>query len=532
MIFAAFTALAGTWSLPPLDRDEARFAQATAQMLETGDFVTIRFQDDERNKKPAGVHWLQAASVATFSSAKARQIWAYRIPSMVGVVLAALFTCLAAMRLYDTRTGLLAGMLLASAPLIAAEATIAKTDAILLAMICLAQLAFAHLYANVNEKKETSWRTSLTFWAAHGAGVLIKGPIAPLVSLLTGLGLAAGAEKRRPRWHWLKPMRPITGVILFILMIAPWAVAIGLSTEGRFFADAIGGDMLGKVGDAQEGHVGPPGYHAVLLWILFWPAAALIAPGLIDIWRERKGWRATFFLAWLIPGWIIFEIAATKLPHYVMPLYPALAIIAARYATKAVNNGWAQKIGAAIYAAVGVFAAALLGVIALQQNASWQIIIAGLIAAAGMWIASLFWRGRPFQGGIAASILATAFAWILMTIMLPGLSQLAVSPRLSAALEADDRHPIHNNQAPVALTGFSEPSAIFLLGTETRLMSAADAAAHLTARTISAAIIEARHEDAFNAALNGRAATPIAVIDGLNYSNGDIVSLTIYVTAP
>ena len=74
--FAALTACAGVFSLPPLDRDESRFAQATAQMLETGDFVTIRFQEDERNKKPVGIHWLQAASVAAFSDVAAREIWA------------------------------------------------------------------------------------------------------------------------------------------------------------------------------------------------------------------------------------------------------------------------------------------------------------------------------------------------------------------------------------------------------------------------------------------------------------------------
>lgn len=126
-VFALTVSLAGVWSLPPLDRDEARFAQATAQMLESGDFITIRFQDDERNKKPAGVHWLQAASVTTFSTVEARAIWAYRLPSVIGGVLAALLTYFAAARLYNRETGLYAGLLLAAAPVLTAESTIAKT---------------------------------------------------------------------------------------------------------------------------------------------------------------------------------------------------------------------------------------------------------------------------------------------------------------------------------------------------------------------------------------------------------------------
>src|SRR5262252_9674706 len=84
--------LPGIAAIPPLDRDEARFMQATRQMLETGDFVRIRFQDEARNKKPAGIHWLQAASVALFSSPESAAIWPYRLPSALAAAAAALLT--------------------------------------------------------------------------------------------------------------------------------------------------------------------------------------------------------------------------------------------------------------------------------------------------------------------------------------------------------------------------------------------------------------------------------------------------------
>ena len=71
----------GLTSLPPVDRDEARYIQATRQMLETGDLVQIRFQDEARNKKPIGIYWLQAAAVAAFSSPESAAIWPYRLPS-------------------------------------------------------------------------------------------------------------------------------------------------------------------------------------------------------------------------------------------------------------------------------------------------------------------------------------------------------------------------------------------------------------------------------------------------------------------
>ncbi|MCK5912100.1 MAG: glycosyltransferase family 39 protein, partial [Caulobacter sp.] len=92
-LFAALVALIaglpGLLAMPPLDRDESRFAQATSQMLETGDYVVIKFQDQPRFKKPVGIHWLQAVTVKTFSDAEDRQIWAYRIPSLLGAMLAA-----------------------------------------------------------------------------------------------------------------------------------------------------------------------------------------------------------------------------------------------------------------------------------------------------------------------------------------------------------------------------------------------------------------------------------------------------------
>ena len=531
-LFALVTGMAGLWTLPPLDRDEARFAQATAQMLETGDFIAIRFQEDERNKKPAGIHWMQAASVAAFSNVEAREIWAYRLPSLLGGVLAAVFTFLAGARLYDARTGLLAGLLLASAPVVAAESTIAKTDGMLLALICLAQLAFIHVYAGAEDRQKTGWRWPIIFWTAQGIGALVKGPIAPMISLLTGAGLFLSTRKA----GWLTRLRPITGGIIFILMTLPWLIAIGIATEGRFFTDAIGGDMLGKVGDAQEGHSGPPGYHTLLLWFLFWPAAALIVPGLIQTWRERSEWQARFLLSWTIPAWVVFEIAATKLPHYTSPLYPALAIMAAHAAVSMTRNrSWVLRAGALAFIAIGFCAAALVTVLPMQFSTGptepASAAVAALIAIASILIGTLFWRGRAYHGGIAAACLASLFAWIVMTSVLPGLSQLAVSPRLSTALEIAERHPIHDGAAPVAVAGYNEPSAVFLLGTHTALTSPEDAAARLISGDAGAAIIEARHENAFADALRGAGVHSLAVIDGLNYSNGDDVSLTIYTIA-
>jgi 4-amino-4-deoxy-L-arabinose transferase-like glycosyltransferase len=96
LLCALLLFLPGFFTIPPVDRDEARFAQATKQMVESGDYVDIRFQEDVRYKKPVGIYWLQSAAVETASAlglprAELR-IWVYRLPSLIGAIGAVLMT--------------------------------------------------------------------------------------------------------------------------------------------------------------------------------------------------------------------------------------------------------------------------------------------------------------------------------------------------------------------------------------------------------------------------------------------------------
>ncbi|MFZ5616023.1 MAG: ArnT family glycosyltransferase [Pseudomonadota bacterium] len=530
-VFAAVVAVAGVFSMPPLDRDEARFAQASVQMLESGDFIAIRFQNEERNKKPAGIHWLQAASVSAFSSVEAREIWAYRIPSLLGAILAALFTYAAGARLYGPATATLAALLLASAPAVAGEATIAKTDAMLLACVAAAQAAFTHIFGAIAEGRRASLLWAILFWIAIGAGVLIKGPIILMIIGLTGAAMALN----RPRADWILALRPATGFIILLLMIAPWTAAIQHATEGRFFVEALGGDMVAKLGQAKERHGGPPGYYAALLFILLWPAAALIPPGLRQALAARKDWRAHFLLSWIIPAWIVFELTATKLPHYTMPLYPAIAIIAAKAASDGALLKWPlmRRLGALAHLAVGLLIAALIAAAPFlygeEPLAPYGVVAAAAIAAMTLLAFILQARGQALTAAGASILASSAAAWVLLCGVLPNLDRLALSPRIAEAVDAAGLHPLKDGAPPVILSGYSEPSAIFLLGTDTILANGKDAADTLT-QMQSAAIVEARENNAFRARIDeiGARAELFAEIEGLNYSNGDNVRLHLY----
>jgi len=158
LLCGALFFLPGFFNIPPIDRDEARFAQATKQMVENGDVVDIRFQDDVRYKKPVGIYWMQAAAVETATALglpKAQlRIWVYRIPSLIGAVGAVLLTYWAALAFVSRRAAVLAGLMLATSVLLGVEARLAKTDAMLLFTTVAAMGAMARVY--LGERRHAS----------------------------------------------------------------------------------------------------------------------------------------------------------------------------------------------------------------------------------------------------------------------------------------------------------------------------------------------------------------------------------------
>jgi 4-amino-4-deoxy-L-arabinose transferase-like glycosyltransferase len=240
-MIALASALFGAGRMQVMDTDEARFAQASRQMVETGDYISIHVQDEERNRKPIGVHWLQAASVNAFSlfSDRTNEIFAYRLPSALGLALAAVATLWAGAALVGQRQALLGAALLAASMLAGLEGMTAKADAVLLGLTTLAMAALARLRFQAGEPR----LLALIFWLAIGSGVLVKGPVAPLVAALTLASLAVWER----RWAWMKPLVWWPGPLLALAIVAPWSIAISRETEGRFFQDMIFDDLLPKL---------------------------------------------------------------------------------------------------------------------------------------------------------------------------------------------------------------------------------------------------------------------------------------------
>ena len=321
--------LPGFFTIPPIDRDEARFAQATKQMVETGDYVDIRFQDDVRYKKPVGIYWMQAAAVQTASAlglpGAQLRIWIYRIPSLIGAIGAVLATYWTALAFVTRRGAVFAALMMCASVLLGAEARLGKTDAMLLVTVVAAMGALARAYLSWQRGEDPEhppWSWPAIFWTALAAGIMLKGPLILMFAGLTIVMLAI--LDRNASWLWR--LRPAWGLMWMLVLVLPWFIAIYWRAGNAFFADSVGGDMLSKLA-AQESHGAPPGLYLVLFWITFWPGAPLAGMAMPAVWRARREPGAQYLLAWLVPSWIVFELVLTKLPHYVLPLYPAIAIL-------------------------------------------------------------------------------------------------------------------------------------------------------------------------------------------------------------
>jgi len=525
---ALLAGLPGLIAVPPLDRDESRFAQATAQMLETRDFVVIRYQEEPRFKKPVGIHWLQAASVSLFSSPEARQIWAYRIPSLIGAMLAAGACAWGAAAFFGPEAGLLAGAMLGTTFLLSTEAFIAKTDAVLCGATTLAMAALARIYASARDGPPVGRAAAMVFWAALGVATLVKGPVGPMVAALAILTLVI-VERRA---GWLAKLDAYWGLILFLIIVGPWAGAVTVATDGGFWSSALAGDLAPKLAGGQETHGAPPGYHTLLAPILAFPMTLMLPAAAVAAWRRRSETGVRFALAWLIPTWIVFEALPTKLVHYTLPAYGALAWLAAAALLQPLGARvrWA---GAALQALIGLGLAA--GVFYLQSrygaggDAPAAGLAAALLAAAGLVAAYLLARKTPLAAlasGLGLGLLGHA---ALAAGLAPRLSPLWLSARVEQALGKAKLLPSQGlADAPVTVVGYAEPSLVFELGTDTELGDAEDAAEAMVEHR--PAVVEAREEAAFETALAADHATAVRVaeVDGVDYSTGHKLALRVY----
>lgn len=497
----------GLCTIPPIDRDESRFAQASRQMFESvalpselqdeslhsGGVAIPYVMDRPRLNKPPLIYWLQSASAAIFTGGDPLRdaIWMYRIPG----VLCAIGAVLATWRIALSMTGRLAAFVAAAAlaicPVVVLDAHQARADQLLLLTVVLAQGLLWQIF-----RGDRSWSTVLLFWIAIASGILAKGPITPMIAALTASFLSLGTGE----WRWLKRLRPVVGLLAVVLAVAPWVVAVAKQVGWNSYISTIWAETIGRSVEGKEGHWGPPGYHVLLVFFLLWPIA-LGLPGIIVCWWKRLGrgegstlahlrreFRArpaeAFLLSWVVPAWIVFEFVSTKLPHYTLPLYPALCILGARVIVSMwrARRGEGKPRGGFLHLTrfwFGTGIVVLTGIGLLTLSLSW-------------WPELGWWRGpgtpprtnwllAPVVGGMLIGMIQSGRALARMQLMqslmiawgslaigymlLLGAvapSALSLSTRIASSI------PVQIERELVLLAGYQEDSLVFLLRGKTR----------------------------------------------------------------
>lgn len=604
--------LPGFFSIPPVDRDESRFAQASRQMYESvalpeaerdeelhsGGLAVPMVGGKPRLNKPPLIYWLQASSAALFTGGNPLEdaIWMYRVPSLLAGLVTVLATWRLGVSMFDPRAGWVAGALLAVAPVFVWEAHQARADMVMVACTTLAMWQLWRLWrAAANTEAGGSrlgrWAAVVLLWVCVALGVLTKGPITPMVVVLTALTLAVLSRGRaRSRsssqgnrgiapaggWRWLWSLNPLLGLVIVALGLWPWLYAVAQQVGLDRYWSIVYDEVFARAGSAKEGHWGPPGYHLVLLVVLFWPGSLLTGWSVARAWRvglQSRGRehaeavaaagrdpdaadgiaRATtptaslrarirgllqylghlrtsqpaeaFLLAWLVPSWIVFELVGTKLPHYTMPMYPAVALITARgllvWIPSPIPHPERARLGAYIWFGVGAVLLLGLGFAWLMTPGGvlkWSAVLGLALAAYALVRAFRTIPMLEFRRAQAWSMLAV---WPLLVTFLvavaPGVFGLSRSAHRAAAELAGDR--------PVTWVGFQEDSVTWFARGRPSFTSPDDLTAWFGEHGDGVAIVSVTAEDSYLQHL--LELRPSRFVFGVHYAKGRMEKMAI-----
>jgi len=576
--------LPGFAGTPAVDRDESRFAQASRQMLESGDYVVPRVQGKLRLNKPPLIYWMQAGSawVLTGGDVSKDKVWMYRVPSLLAAIGVVLVTWRMGARLYGPFAGVLAGAMIAVAPVFWWEARQARADMVLVLCTVVA------VWLVVRSDGVTKWRSdevrrqstsgretaslrysvtsSLLLWLAVGAGVMTKGPVTLLV---VALGVLAVCIVRR-EWRWVLGLRPLLGVVIVAACVLPWVWMVAREVGFEVWWKTVLDETLGRSLEPKEGHGGFPGYHTLLLPALLFPGSVFVGVG---VWRAlgtpplrggssgapthreqsaSQGFKAPprsggppgkLLLCFVVPTWILMELVGTKLPHYTMPVYPILAVLTAgacvisatelRELLKKRIVRWAVALWMVSVPLFALIAAGVLAYAVLPSKAG-----AAGAAVLGLGIAAVFvalaWRG--LQRGdwprvVGVAILTFAVSAAVLGGAMPRLSGLWVSRTLAAQL----RHLDPGGQFPLAavgsdpsrgLIGFHEDSLVFETRGRVQRIEPAELDAWFAENPKGLAVVPGTMLVAQNKYI------PVTTVSGFNYSKGRVVHLCFAAVRP
>jgi 4-amino-4-deoxy-L-arabinose transferase-like glycosyltransferase len=466
VLLASIVALAvGFWPTPFWDEDEPRFAVIARTMLETGDWVVPMYNGTLAVDKPVLMHWCMAACFALFGTTEI----AARLPAALATVLTALALLRAGTRWFSPLAGVLAALAYVGCLLVAVESHAATPDAILTALTTWATVLIAEALLPITGSDARTRRVdlgpALIAGGLMGLAVLCKGPIGfvgPLAVVLPwawGLAvqqrLTRGGDGERNLgslvgtaclaiFDTLRMTRFATVTLAMLAVAAPWYVAVGLRTAGAWPAGFFFIHNVGRFAAPMEKHGGGALYHPLGLLVGFYPWSCFLPLAIVvaarQLWKralpQPTATAVGLVLLWMAVWVGAFSAAATKLPNYIMPAYPAAALLVAAFAADAASRarwphprwlasglGWLAFGGVATSAVV--LAATFYG---LDGGAPAAIVgLVPIVGAIACFVAARRDRFAPLTAFTATALIYTSLAvgpaagWMARANALPGL---------------------------------------------------------------------------------------------------------------
>ena len=513
--------LTGIFEIPILDRDEARFATASKTMLLENEFIDIKMYDEPRYKKPVGIYWLQVASNFIFGDIPYDNITLYRLPSILSIFLAFIFIFFRLRKIFDNEISFLTIFFLMFSLLTLSEMLQAKTDGALFLTIILCNLMIYSLIENHKIK----YKEKLIFWSALAIGVLIKGPIIFIYTILPLIIFSIIKRK-----NFLKEIFCFSGLILFLILTLPWFIIITIKSNGAFWYESVGHDLLGKVSSGQESHGFPPGYYLITTLILFWPGSILIYPFIKknfeqNFIRIRKDDLTFFLLISFSVPYILFELVSTKLPHYIYPSYLPLSILLSKFLLDENLEGISKR---SLYFFTLIFPLTVVFLIYFIIAEYSEITITLAIILIFFILQILFMIGaadikRFKKKLINFSVFQISFYLILVFYINNHIQDLWVAKRINSIIELNKK-----NYDKIYNYGFEEPSLVFLTSHKSKKISPNLLNSINLKKERIMFIINDEFSDLITSSEKYSDFKMLNKFDGFNYSKGKTVTIKVF----
>ncbi len=440
------------------DRDEPRFARATVEMMQSGNWLVPTFNGEPRLHKPILIYWLMSVPIRLFGQTElgARGV----APLAAGIV--CFLTFLIGRRLFGPRRAILAALILASTPLLLVSGSAATTDALLLAWIT---GAFAILITA--PPGSLSFRQVALLGIVFGGALLTKGPVGLAVVVLGAAGAwwldRSAILSNRRDWGGLA-VAVLIGVVLLLL----WGLPANRATGGELASRGLGYHVLQRSVQPLESHGGDfflflP-YYLVIIALAFFPWTLYLPDALRRLRRRREtdSRSHAVLLGWIIPTLILMTLVATKLPHYVLPVWPALALVVAGSLDFEGKDAIAPGRAGRILFGIGgglLSATFLVGAWFLQVHGLAAELFGLGILTTAMTLFGL--RSEPEQlERTVRLLLVGAFLMqaMLAFFIVPAAEEMKLTPPIVQAVNT-----LTSPDVPVAAVGYTEPSLVYYL---------------------------------------------------------------------